>query len=76
MKYIGLNNKAVDAKDAVVSALDHGFLYGMGLFETFRTYGGSPFCCRGILTGWQRAAGGWVFPLRRMCSSCWNGFGL
>ncbi|WP_342420474.1 aminotransferase class IV [Paenibacillus sp. FSL E2-0178] len=43
MKYIGLNNKAVDAKDAVVSALDHGFLYGMGLFETFRTYGGEPF---------------------------------
>lgn len=43
MKYIGLNNKAVDAKDAVVSALDHGFLYGMGLFETFRTYGGQPF---------------------------------
>lgn len=41
MKYIGLNNKAVDAKDAVVSALDHGFLYGMGLFETFRTYGGA-----------------------------------
>ncbi|WNS42170.1 aminotransferase class IV [Paenibacillus sp. MMS20-IR301] len=43
MKYIGLNNKAVDTKDAVVSALDHGFLYGMGLFETFRTYGGQPF---------------------------------
>jgi 4-amino-4-deoxychorismate lyase len=43
MKYIGLNNKAVDAQEAVVSALDHGFLYGMGLFETFRTYAGTPF---------------------------------
>ncbi|WP_042203348.1 aminotransferase class IV [Paenibacillus camerounensis] len=43
MKYIGLNHQAVEAKDAVVSALDHGFLYGMGLFETFRTYGGTPF---------------------------------
>lgn len=43
MNYIGVNNKAVAAKDAVVSALDHGFLYGMGLFETFRTYGGQPF---------------------------------
>lgn len=43
MTYIGINNIAVDAKDAVVSALDHGFLYGMGLFETFRTYGGQPF---------------------------------
>ncbi|MGN7765818.1 aminotransferase class IV [Paenibacillus sp. 22594] len=43
MKYIGFNNRVVDAKDAVISALDHGFLYGMGLFETFRTYGGEPF---------------------------------
>lgn len=43
MKYIGINNGVVDAKKAVVSALDHGFLYGIGLFETFRTYGGMPF---------------------------------
>ncbi|WP_379136992.1 aminotransferase class IV [Paenibacillus sp. sgz500958] len=43
MKYIGLNNMVIDAKDAVVSALDHGFLYGVGLFETFRTYKGKPF---------------------------------
>lgn len=50
MKYIGLNNKAVDAKDAVVSALDHGFLYGMGLFETFRTYRGQPFLLERHLT--------------------------
>lgn len=27
----------------MVSVYDHGFLYGMGLFETFRTYGGHPF---------------------------------
>jgi len=43
MKYIGLNDGVIDAKEAVVSVLDHGFLYGMGLFETFRTYGGVPF---------------------------------
>lgn len=46
MNYIGLNQKIVEAKDAVVSALDHGFLYGMGLFETFRTYDGVPFLLR------------------------------
>jgi 4-amino-4-deoxychorismate lyase len=46
MKYIGLNNNVVEAKDAVVSTLDHGFLYGMGLFETFRTYNGVPFLLR------------------------------
>lgn len=46
MNYIGLNQRIVEAKDAVVSALDHGFLYGMGLFETFRTYNGVPFLLR------------------------------
>lgn len=44
MKYIGFNNGVIDARETVVSALDHGFLYGMGLFETFRTYGEFPFC--------------------------------
>ncbi|WP_410512987.1 aminotransferase class IV [Paenibacillus sp. BR2-3] len=43
MKYIGINDSVIDAKEAVVSVLDHGFLYGVGLFETFRTYGGVPF---------------------------------
>ncbi|WP_151737927.1 aminotransferase class IV [Paenibacillus tengchongensis] len=43
MKYIGLNHQVIEASNAVVSVLDHGFLYGMGLFETFRTYGGEPF---------------------------------
>lgn len=46
MNYVGLNQRIVEAKDAVVSVLDHGFLYGMGLFETFRTYGGVPFLLR------------------------------
>lgn len=40
---IALNGKLVPDKDAFVSVYDHGFLYGMGLFETFRTYGGKPF---------------------------------
>lgn len=35
-----LNGQLSDSKAAVISALDHGFLYGMGLFETLRTYGG------------------------------------
>ncbi|AHV95009.1 aminotransferase class IV [Paenibacillus sabinae] len=43
MNYIGVNGGVVDAADAVVSVRDHGFLYGIGLFETFRTYGGKPF---------------------------------
>lgn len=37
------NGQLIDSKEAVISALDHGFLYGMGLFETFRTYHGRPW---------------------------------
>lgn len=38
-----LNGQLIDSKEAVISAFDHGFLYGMGLFETFRTYRGGAF---------------------------------
>lgn len=38
-----LNNKLITAQEAMVSIFDHGFLYGIGLFETFRTYEGKPF---------------------------------
>ncbi|GGD99784.1 aminodeoxychorismate lyase [Paenibacillus nasutitermitis] len=40
---IGWNGAVKPAEEAVISVYDHGFLYGMGLFETFRTYEGRPF---------------------------------
>lgn len=40
---ISINNTIYDEQQAVVSVYDHGFLYGLGLFETFRTYAGKPF---------------------------------
>ncbi|WP_138756003.1 aminodeoxychorismate lyase [Paenibacillus sinopodophylli] len=40
---VGLNGSVLEASEAVISVYDHGFLYGMGLFETFRTYGGVPY---------------------------------
>ncbi|CAH1226740.1 aminotransferase class IV [Paenibacillus sp. JJ-223] len=43
MKYAALNGKVVPMAAAVVPVTDHGFLYGLGLFETFRTYQGVPF---------------------------------
>ncbi|URJ47767.1 aminotransferase class IV [Paenibacillus polymyxa] len=43
MKYIGVNGVLTEAAKAVIHVSDHGFLYGMGLFETFRTYKGVPF---------------------------------
>ncbi|AOM84604.1 aminodeoxychorismate lyase [Salisediminibacterium beveridgei] len=41
--YIYVNHEVVDEQEARISPMDHGFLYGMGLFETFRTYNGHPF---------------------------------
>ncbi|OXM82479.1 aminodeoxychorismate lyase [Paenibacillus rigui] len=40
---IYVNGTIIEEEKAVVSVYDHGFLYGMGLFETFRTYNGQPF---------------------------------
>lgn len=40
---IYMNGHYVDSEKAAVSVYDHGFLYGIGLFETVRTYGGVPF---------------------------------
>ncbi|XEC94956.1 aminodeoxychorismate lyase [Paenibacillus tarimensis] len=41
---VGYNGSVLGADEAVISVYDHGFLYGIGLFETFRTYnGGKPY---------------------------------
>ncbi|MBD3922757.1 aminodeoxychorismate lyase [Paenibacillus sp. PR3] len=40
---VGYNGSVIEAEKAVVGVYDHGFLYGLGLFETFRTYGGEPY---------------------------------
>jgi len=40
---IYLNGSLVARSDARISALDYGFLYGFGLFETMRAYGGHVF---------------------------------
>jgi branched-chain amino acid aminotransferase len=41
--YVFLNNMIVRESDAVVSVYDHGFLYGDGIYETMRAYGGVVF---------------------------------
>ncbi|OAS19507.1 aminodeoxychorismate lyase [Paenibacillus oryzisoli] len=40
---IAINGILTEETQAVVSVYDHGFLYGIGLFETFRTYNRKPF---------------------------------
>lgn len=36
-----MNGEFIRAEDLKISPFDHGFLYGAGFFETFRTYGGN-----------------------------------
>lgn len=38
-----MNGEQVHADELRISPFDHGFLYGLGFFETFRTYGGEVF---------------------------------
>ena len=41
--FIYLNDRFVKEEEAVVSVFDHGFLYGDGVYETIRSYGGRIF---------------------------------
>lgn len=41
--FIYLNGKIVPKEEAQISVYDHGYLYGVGLFETFRVYNGHIF---------------------------------
>ena len=43
MAKIFINGKIKDARDAKISIFDRGFLYGDGIFESFRTYNRKPF---------------------------------
>ncbi|MBE1556148.1 aminodeoxychorismate lyase [Sporosarcina limicola] len=38
-----MNGEFMKAEDLKISPFDHGFLYGVGFFETFRTYAGDVF---------------------------------
>lgn len=42
MKWI-FNHEVVEEDELMIPVKDHGFLYGVGLFETFRVYEGVPF---------------------------------
>ena len=40
---VNVNGRLFDQEHAVVSVFDHGFLFGEGVYETWRTYNGQPF---------------------------------
>ncbi len=54
--YCFLNGRYMDVRDARISALDRGFLFGEGLFETWRTYRGRPFAIEEHLRRMNRSA--------------------
>lgn len=41
--FVNVNGVITDAAHAVIPVYDHGFLYGEGVYEVFRTYHGVPF---------------------------------
>jgi aminodeoxychorismate lyase len=51
-----LNGQTLDPAHAAVAALDHGFLYGNGLFETLRARDGVPFALDEHLYRLERSA--------------------
>lgn len=42
-QFVNVNGTITEAARAVIPVYDHGFLYGEGVYEVFRTYGGEPF---------------------------------
>jgi len=51
-----LNGSLIPRSQARISALDYGFLYGFGLFETMRAYGGQVFRLDSHLSRLARSA--------------------
>ena len=51
-----LNNRFVPKEKALVSAFDHGFLYGDGIYETMRAYQGTIFLLKKHLIRLKRSA--------------------
>lgn len=53
--YIYCNSQFIKDSEATISPFDHGFLYGLGAFETFRVYKGFPFLLHDHLKRLQNA---------------------
>ena len=53
--YIYINGEIIESNQAKISPFDHGFLYGLGLFETMRTYNGKLFLLHEHITRLQKS---------------------
>lgn len=68
-----VNGKLVSADEAFVSSFDFGFLYGVGLFETFRTWNGRLFAFDRHLKRLETdlLAFGWSLPVSKETLCDW-----
>lgn len=57
-----LNGRYLPTRDATIPVLDRGFLFGEGLFETWRTYRGQPFAVEEHLARIKRSARALAIP--------------
>jgi branched-chain amino acid aminotransferase len=60
---VSVNGRITGEREAVVSVFDHGFLYGEGVYETLRTYGGRPFLFDRHMRRLRQSAGLISLPL-------------
>jgi branched-chain amino acid aminotransferase len=60
---VNVNGRTFDQEHAVISAFDHGFLYGEGVYETLRTYNGQPFLFDRHMQRLRRSAGMLALPV-------------
>lgn len=58
-----VNGKIYPAAEACISVLDRSFLFGHGVYETLRTYGGRPFLLDRHLDRLERSARRLAIPL-------------
>src|SRR5690625_1766246 len=55
--------KIIPESECSISTSDHGFLYGISLFETFRTFNGKPFLLEAHLRRMQASCNAFSFAL-------------
>ncbi len=60
---VNVNGRVTDEKAACISVLDHGFLFGEGVYEVVRTYNRVPFLLDRHLQRLRRSAGMIRLPL-------------
>jgi branched-chain amino acid aminotransferase len=60
---VNVNGRVYDQEHAVISVFDHGFLYGEGVYETLRTFGGRPFLFERHMQRLRNSAGMLLLPV-------------